>query len=349
MSPAALPTGQWVHVAGTYDPVAGQERLYVDGDLVASQALTSALVYDRTDSGDLYLGKDPGVGEAFKGMIDTVGLWGSALTADEIRALATPVRAAAVMGRYVFYNGSVFDGSDPAADARDDGAIATDKVALLPGNSLSFANVTSYSRGINGVMIDIARLPQDIVLSPDDFVLRSGTGTNPSTWAPGPVPGALNVRRGAGTGGSDRVTLTWPDYDPVSDAITLAAGNAWLEVTVQANARTGLAAPDVFSFGNLIGEAGDSAASLRVSALDLSAVRRMINAEVPITATADFDRSGRVNALDMAVVKRNLNRPLPMPVANAALTMQRTTSGFVAWLGITASVTVREDVLAAAV
>ena len=46
--------------------------------------------------------------------------------------------------------------------------------------------------------------------------------------------------------------------------------------TVKANANTGLAAPDVFSFGNLIGETGDGSGSSgwRVSALDLGAVKR---------------------------------------------------------------------------
>jgi hypothetical protein len=47
---------------------------------------------------------------------------------------------------------------NPAANDFDDGAIATDKVALPPGQTGTFANYTSYPRGINGIMVDIQGL-----------------------------------------------------------------------------------------------------------------------------------------------------------------------------------------------
>ena len=62
---------------------------------------------------------------------------------------------ASVVGRKIFYNNSLFDGNNPAANALDDAAIAPDKVALLSGHTPGLANFTSYSKGINGVMIDI--------------------------------------------------------------------------------------------------------------------------------------------------------------------------------------------------
>ena len=65
---------------------------------------------------------------------------------------------APVFGRWVFYNNSSFDGKDANATAQDDGAIATDKSALLPGQKASFKNYTSYSRGINGMMVDVQGL-----------------------------------------------------------------------------------------------------------------------------------------------------------------------------------------------
>jgi len=88
VSTSAIPTGQWVHVAGTYDPSTGEKKLYVNGTLVASATLTDPLVYDTTSSGDLYIGQDPGGGEAFQGAIDDVGVWNRALTASEIQTLA---------------------------------------------------------------------------------------------------------------------------------------------------------------------------------------------------------------------------------------------------------------------
>src|SRR5207248_35646 len=88
-SQAPLPLNQWVHVAGTYDPSAGQKRLYVGGQLVASRSVSTPLIYDTSVHGDLYFGRDPGPDEAFKGLIDNIGIWGRALTAAEVTALAS--------------------------------------------------------------------------------------------------------------------------------------------------------------------------------------------------------------------------------------------------------------------
>ena len=66
---------------------------------------------------------------------------------------------AAVQSRLIFYNNSSFDGGNAAANAPDDNAIATDKSALSPGQKATFANYTSYPKGINGIIVDIAGLP----------------------------------------------------------------------------------------------------------------------------------------------------------------------------------------------
>ena len=85
-------------------------------------------------------------------------------------------------------------GTPLAMDAADDGAIAPDKVALLPGQTPGVANVTGYSRGINGVMIDVAGLPAAAVLTPADFAFEALDAS-----------GALVVgRRRAGSAGGQR-------------------------------------------------------------------------------------------------------------------------------------------------
>ena len=56
--------------------------------------------------------------------------------------------AGIVDGRLVFYNHSTWDGNDVLANANDDNAIAPEKSALLPGGTATFANYTSYSRGL---------------------------------------------------------------------------------------------------------------------------------------------------------------------------------------------------------
>ena len=200
--------------------------------------------------------------------------------------------AAAVLGRHVFYNASGFDGGDAAATAADDVAIARNKQALLQGQTPSSLNVTNYVRGVNGVMVDVAALPPGGSLSADDFVLEAGDGRG--TWTVLAVSPTVSVRRGAGTMGADRVTLTLPDG---------AARNAWLRVTVKATANTGLTVPDTFRFGNLAGETGDAGGTPRVTALDFLRTRRAMFADASVNSPFDFNRDGRVSPLDLAVVR----------------------------------------------
>ena len=47
-----------------------------------------------------------------------------------------------VVGENIFYNDSSFDGNNPAANAADDAAIATDKTALLPGQTATLRQLT---------------------------------------------------------------------------------------------------------------------------------------------------------------------------------------------------------------
>jgi hypothetical protein len=208
---------------------------------------------------------------------------------------------AAVAGRYTFYNDSAFDRQDARPNQFDDAAIATDKAALLSGQPATFGNVTSYSNGINGVIVDVAALPPAATLSADDFVLETGDG---ATWAPLAAAPEVAVRRGAGASGSDRVTLVLPDG---------AVRNTWLRVTVKATADTGLPAPDVFHFGNL---AGDADGSLSVNATDLALTRANVGTAATITNRYDFNRDGAVNAVDVLIARANQRRSLP-PVGNA--------------------------------
>jgi hypothetical protein len=230
---------------------------------------------------------------------------------------------ASVAGRRVFYNNSFFDGGSPAADAADDAAVAPDKRALRPGESAGSANVTGYSRGLNGIMVDFAGLPTGASLTAADFVFETGNGAAAAGWRPAPAPAAIIVRRGGGAGGSDRVAVTFADN---------AIRNTWLRVTVLANSRTGLQTPDVFSFGNLVGNAIDRAGSLgaipafRVDAWDLLATRRRPVpdiAPVPLTSPADQNRDGKIDSLDAAIVRMNLSRTLSAGFAASAPPLTR--------------------------
>src|SRR5262245_16341008 len=104
---------------------------------------------------------------------------------------------AQVVGQHLFYNNSAFD-LNVGVDANDDLAIAVDKTAYLPGQPAmsmagfvasgpnittpkSLVHVSSYSRGINGLMIDISG-PHGAITS-SDFSFRVGNNNFPGIWA----------------------------------------------------------------------------------------------------------------------------------------------------------------------
>ena len=221
-----------------------------------------------------------------------------------IAAVPTPGESTVAMiaGRLIFYNNSKFDShqgfpnGDPGANDYDDGAVATDKTALLPGHTATLANYTSYSRGINGIMVDIYNLTNPDAISAADFLFKVGNG---GAWTTVPAsPSNVLVRQGKGVGGSYRVTITWADN---------VIQNQWLQVTVLADANTGLAATDVFYFGNAIGESGNSPANAVVDTADETGSRTH---KTGFTAAAvdnhyDYNRDGRVNATDDLIARHN--------------------------------------------
>ncbi|HUT13151.1 MAG TPA: type VI secretion system tube protein Hcp [Thermoguttaceae bacterium] len=234
--------------------------------------------------------------------------------------------SAGVLDRHVFYNNSAFDEHDPAAGAADDGAIASGKRALFPGEAAGSANYTSFSRGINGIMVDIAGLPavEGPISAADYFELKVGNDADPDGpgWSNAPEPAGVSVRPGEGVLGSDRVTIIWDDH---------AIENRWLQVTVLANEQTtGLAEPDVFYFGNAVAESGNSDADARVTTIDLLLARnnpRSFLDPAPIDFPYDYNRDGRVNATDVLLARNNqtdflsalelidLSTPQPAPAA----------------------------------
>lgn len=227
------------------------------------------------------------------GIVDSVG---TPLASDASNTFQVFVPGV-ITGRHVFYNNSSYDGNDPTANGADDAAIAMNKQALLPGQTATFANYTSYNKGLNGVMVDVSHLSS--TLSTGDFLFRVGNGDNVGAWSNAPAPISITVRSGAGVDGADRATIIWADG---------AISGEWLQVTMLANANTGLVAPDVFYFGNAIGESGNSMADAAVTSADVLAVRgRMAGSPpAPLDSPYDFDRNGVLNTLDMQVAQQHL-------------------------------------------
>lgn len=202
---------------------------------------------------------------------------------------------AEVVGRHLFYNGSAFDAGSVLATPSDDAAIATDKQPLQAGQLASFANYSSFDRGINGVMIDIVDLANAAELTTADFHFRIGNGNVLDNWSDAPTP-VLTVREGAGEGGADRVTLIWEGGGILGK---------WLEVTTLANDFTGLESQDTFYFGSAPGETGNSDEDTVVNLTDALAVRSNMTSSAAIDNRYDFDRNGVVDGDDMQIAAEN--------------------------------------------
>jgi hypothetical protein len=251
---------------------------------------------------------------------------------DDIRVSSADVNVSLVVGRHVFYNNSKWDGhagfakGDPAANEFDDGAIATDKTALLPGQTGTFANYTSYPRGINGIMVDVQGLADPIAVADGDlseFVFKYGNDDTPDDWLLAPVPVDVDVRDLGGD--VHRVTFIWAD--------SAIPNKNWLQVTVKAGANTGLAADDVFYFGNTIGE---NTGDFRVDYSDaFDIIWPLLGTPLAIGPdhVADINRDGRIDYSDVFDdLWPNLSGPAPLkpihPPALPAAPLQSTGSVF---------------------
>lgn len=235
----------------------------------------------------------------------------------------------AVLAQSLFYNNSKYDGNSPAVGAGDFAAIASDKQAYRFGQGPSaFQNVSSYSKGINGLFVDI--LGSHPGISTDDFSFRVGNDNTPEGWSPAPDPISITVLAGAGVSGSDRVAIVWADG---------AIQNTWLEVQVANSAHTGLAEPDTFYFGHALGNTGlgDTATHSLVNTTDELGTRNnpaSLFANIPLTNLFDFNRDGAVNISDGLLAR---NHATALGTALSYIELGEVAGGTLAGLGATSS------------
>ncbi len=216
--------------------------------------------------------------------------------------IAVVKASASVAQRSVFYNnsGSVFG----SGSGNPINAIDPTKTALLPGQTVTTnANYTNYSRGLNGLIVDIASPSNLAGISPASFQF--------ATWSsfPDSTPNFLTINptvtvstfAGGGLNGSDRVKIEFPNN---------AIQNAWLRVTMLADANTGLAANDVFYFGNArfdVTPVPTFPTQVTVNAFDVNVLRsRQGQNPGVISNIHDVDRNGVVNAFDTNFVRTGL-------------------------------------------
>ena len=95
------------------------------------------------------------------------------------------------------------------------------------------------------------------------------------------------------------MTIIWADN---------AIQKQWLQVRVKANANTGLAADDVFYFGNSVGETGNSTVKHVRGRHGLRGRARPseeLPEPVPVDYPYDIDKNSFVDGTDLAIVRDN--------------------------------------------
>jgi beta-glucanase (GH16 family) len=207
--------------------------------------------------------------------------------------VASSSATSAIAGEYIFYSDSTWDGYDPGS-ADDLNAIAPDKSALLPGGTATYSNLTDYSNGINGIMIDALDLPSGSTLSASDFKFAIGDANNTTTWTTLATSPTITLL--SGSNGITHVDLTWPNQTIL---------NTWLQVTMLADSNTGLSSNAIFYFGNLVGETFNSGSPAQVTAEDLIDIQTNIVGSASITNPYDLNRDGAVDAQDLILAEKN--------------------------------------------
>jgi len=193
----------------------------------------------------------------------------------------------------IFYEGSSFDSASDLDST-------SGKTPLLPGETATFENYHSYSKGINGMVLEVNELPTAPNSSNLDqfFEFRIGNSDEVSTWATAPSPTSLTYQTNSPPGGSDFIFLTWADE---------AIKNVWLEVTFLSNSTTGFADPAVFYFGNVVGETGNDTSNAVVNLADVAGTRQNQTGfgSTDINNQFDFNRDSKVNLIDIAIARQN--------------------------------------------
>ncbi len=217
------------------------------------------------------------------------------------------VPQASIAGRSIFYNNALGFGTSGANNSpavNPTSAMDATRLALLPGNVTTPANYTNYSRGLNGIVVDLNNPGNLNAISSSSFQFATWSdfsNTTPNFLTTNPTVTVSTFATG-GVGGSSRVKLVFADR---------AVENAWLQITVLANADTGLATDDVFYFGNARFDVTPTSPfpsqQVTINAFDVNAIRARQGQNPGVVSNIfDVDRNGVVNAFDTNAVRAGL-------------------------------------------
>lgn len=203
----------------------------------------------------------------------------------------------------VYYKGSSYSVGGTNVTAGTDPT----KTLVRSGTTLqqtTFANVTNYSKGINGVVLDVAGV-LGTALTAADFTFKMSPQGNyneaanpPSAWATAPSPTVISTSPGTPNASSTRIRVEWPDN---------AIENRWLQIRVVPTIRTGLQVPAVFYIGNLKAEINGLAANnlLTVTSADLAAASPA-GGSGTVSNVRDVDRNGLILNSDLNLIRLSM-------------------------------------------
>jgi hypothetical protein len=187
VNPVLMNDGQWHHVVGTWGDADGNVNLYLDGILLQQAAYTTP----SYPLSNIYLGQMANGGRTYRGLLDDVQIYGSALTEQEIQGVmaggealslaaalpdpanqATEVPRDAVLSwlagdradKHNVYFGTVFDDVDQASSADPLGVLVgenQDETTYDPAGLLEFSR-TYYWR------VDEVNAPPDSAVHKGD-------------------------------------------------------------------------------------------------------------------------------------------------------------------------------------
>lgn len=202
---------------------------------------------------------------------------------------------------FIFYNDSHFDNYTKDHSILDFNAIDYHIKPLLYGGSANVDNYSKYTKGINGIFIDILTVDEKNI-SLNDFEFYIGNDNNINDWQQAPLPTMKIYDHFYDNNLIKRIAFIW-NNDQIK--------NTWLKVIIKNNTRTKLNKPFVFFFGHLTG-AITGTKNLNnqfiVSSSDVSSIQNYYNnntiafKDIEKNILQDINKDGIVDINDLMTV-----------------------------------------------
>ena len=236
-----------------------------------------------------------------------------------------------VVSNTAYYKDSFYTTGGTNIEGGYDPSKLVAKAGATP-QTLSFANVSNYTRGINGMIIDVPGLTATSLTLADVGFKMSPQGAYdeaanpPSSWGAAPNPTLIVVTPGTASAPT-RVRFEWADN---------VIQNRWLEVRVLANAAIGVPAVQEFYLGHLRGEINGAliGGSYFVQNADLTAALPVGGAGSPgsVTSIRDVDKNGFILNADfieirLGIVNGLALRNITIPASGSGAALPRIGSG----------------------